>query len=125
IQAAYLEKSAEESSGKAPRALRVKGKYYLEIRRMGALDRYLREAGQEIVKHCASAGQPATLEKRDGQYVVLSLVPFDSPDSPQALAYARRIHSLGREFVKQTGSKYDFDQYDAHNRLKGRFVRAE
>jgi len=103
----------------------ISGKYYLIVRAMGGLTPQLRADAEHIARYCSNGGDDAAVIGTDREYLVWSLVPFDSPDSEEARTYAAQIHELGKRYKKKFPDKgYDFDQFDRQGRLRSRFRRA-
>ena len=74
-------------------------------------------------RFCNDVGEPATVVKSETQYLVWSLVPFDSPDAEDAKRYAAAIHESGNKY-RALYDKHDFSQLDAEGRLRPRFEKA-
>jgi len=94
---------------------RIKGKHYLIVQGLqGTGAEHLAEA-RAIQAFCNEMDEPVTVGKYPGtrpQYVVWSLEPFDSTDSPGAINFARTIEKLGKLYLSKHG-KYDFRQRDS------------
>jgi hypothetical protein len=104
---------------------RVEGKYYLVIQGLqGAGAEQLKEA-QDIVKTLTDFGEPAEVALYPGnprQYIVWSLVGFDTPDDARAKDYAKTIEEMGKKYRAQ-GGRYDFKQRDRAGEFKPWFIR--
>ncbi len=99
---------------------RQKGKWYLVIQALGGrTPEDLKEAAR-IAAFCKAHGEPATVAEyttpRSGKqrYIVWSLRPFGFSGKPsdEALAYARKIEKLGKEYFEKHKT-YDFRQRTA------------
>jgi len=95
--------------------LRVPGKYYLVIQSLVGASKEDQAEAEQIRAWCAQHGEPASVAThtlaRTGKSrcIVWSLRPFDSPSSPEALNYGRKIEALGKNYNAQY-KRYDFRQ---------------
>jgi hypothetical protein len=91
---------------------RVKGKYYLIIDRMKGMTDDDKQDAVAIADYCQKCNYPCNVVKYGTQcYAVLSLKPFDSPGSREAMDYAKAIEDLGKKYKPPQGrSKYNFSQ---------------
>lgn len=97
-----------------------KGKYYLIVDRMtGRTEKDLASA-RAIVDYLAKKGEPAQVGDfgPEGYYAVLSLKPFNSRTSKEAMDFAEAIMALGSKYVPPPGcDKYGFSQYRRGTRI--------
>ena len=109
--------SSAKSPAVAPAAtpVRVPGKYYLVIQSLVGASPEDQAEAEQIRLWCAQHGELATVAThmlpRTGKSrcIVWSLRPFDSPTSPEAQAFGRKIETLGKDYKAQY-KRYDFRQ---------------
>ncbi len=92
---------------------RILGKHYLVIESLAGFSDTDRADAGKIVGFLASQGEKADIGKTTvaGKqvYVIWSLRPMDSPTSDEAVNFAEKIESLGKQYQVQFG-KYRFQQ---------------
>ena len=98
---------------------RTKGKYYLIIQQLSsAAPKDMTEA-QRIQAWVANQGEPATVNTfvsgKKKYYIVWSLRAFDSPSSPEAQDFGRKIEGLGKKYFAE------YKTYNFLQRHKGKF----
>jgi hypothetical protein len=94
---------------------RASGKYYLIIDRMTGKTEDDRADAVAIYQYCQKSGQPCmALMYGTQSYAVLSLKPFDSASSREALDFAKSIEDLGKKYRPlPPRKKYNFSQQRA------------
>ena len=93
-------------------ATRIVGKYYLVIQTLrGGLTTELEKEAFKIRDFCVANGKPADVQEQNGNYIVWSLTPLDSPSAkdPKVQQYAQEIEELGRKYASQ-GGRYNLMQ---------------
>ena len=102
---------------------RVAGKHYLVIQEIAGTSDVMKKDALDIVRYCKRHGKQASVVRSpDGKsYWVWSRKGFGSDKSPEALAYAKEISGLGRQYRKDTNKRYDFSRYDRSKRLRPQF----
>jgi len=112
-----------------PVVKRQVGKYYMVIETLNGNTREARAEADQIVKFCAANGEPSEVQllpkvvngkvvKGQGNLIVWSLTPFDSPKSEEVRAHALHIQNeLGPKYARKHGSKYKFNQPEKNGKL--------
>jgi hypothetical protein len=116
-----------EANSAPPASERVKGKYYLIIDHMQAMtDKDFQDA-EAVQEYCRKNNYPCDIVKLGTKcYAVWSLKAFDSPDSREAVDYAKAVEDLGKKYRPPSGrSAYTFSQHNRAGKLDHSFVRAK
>ncbi len=107
------EKAPKSPAAKPAGNSRVPGKHYLIIESLAGVSDTDRADAGRILSFLASRGEQADIGKtRVGGkdvFVIWSLRPMDKPASAEAIAYAKKIERMGKQYLAQHG-KYRFQQ---------------
>lgn len=84
----------------------IPGKWYLVVQQ--TLGAHPDQDAQTIAAWLNAKGEPVRpVRTRDGKYYVMSLTPFDSDKSPEAVQFAQTMETVGKQY-RADGGQYDF-----------------